>query len=454
MWASLGEAYIARTQKYRRGAPRFIDKNPNNFIHAGLIRLILPNARIINAKRHPIDSCFGSFKQLFAKGQPFTYDLTEIGEYYVQYQRVMDHWHEVMPGFVLDVQYEDVVNDVEGQVRRILDFCGLPFEAGCVNFHTTQRAVKTASSEQVRQPIYSSSVNLWQRYESHLGELLDILEPLVEARSKPWSLAARRSKEESRPFSLRKIAIESTYEEGLLRIRQLVARKRTNPRGSESMFQVMHKPKFQLLPLTAAVASVLVPSPHVMAQEGAMLEEVIVSARKRTESVQDIPASVQALSGEDIAQMGARGMEDFTRFMPSVNVLNYGNGSSSVIFRGATIDGGGYVAQATSSVYLDEISITSTGAQPTIRMVDIAQVEALAGPQGAIYGSDAQAGTLRIITQKPQMNEYQPDAGWLRENGVRRGRQLRWFCRSQYSAHRRHAGAAGGGVHSRRWRIH
>ena len=172
------------------------------------------------------------------------------------------------------------------------------------------------------------------------------------------------------------------------------------------MFQVIHKPKFQLLPLTTAVASVLVPSPHVMAQEGAMLEEVIVSARKRTESVQDIPASVQALSGEDIAQMGARGMEDFTRFMPSVNVLNYGNGASSVIFRGATIDGGGYVAQATSSVYLDEISITSTGAQPTIRMVDIAQVEALAGPQGAIYGSDAQAGTLRIITQKPQMNEY------------------------------------------------
>ena len=176
--------------------------------------------------------------------------------------------------------------------------------------------------------------------------------------------------------------------------------------GEKAMFSVITKPKFQLLPLTTAVTSVLVPTPQVMAQEGAMLEEVIVSARKRTESVQDIPASVQALSGEDIAQMGARGMEDFTRFMPSVNVLNYGNGSSSVIFRGATIDGGGYVAQATSSVYLDEISITSTGAQPTIRMVDIAQVEALAGPQGAIYGSDAQAGTLRIITQKPQMDEF------------------------------------------------
>jgi len=173
------------------------------------------------------------------------------------------------------------------------------------------------------------------------------------------------------------------------------------------MLRPISSTRFQLLPLTAAVTSAITSSPEAMAQsEELTLEEVIVTARKRTESVQDIPASVQALSGADIAAMGARGMEDFTRFMPSVNLINYGNGSSSVIFRGATIDGGGYVAQATSSVYLDEISITSTGAQPTIRMVDIAQVEALAGPQGTIYGSDAQAGTLRIITNKPVMNTF------------------------------------------------
>lgn len=179
VWSKLGEAYIERTLKYRRGAPRFIDKNPNNFFYVGLIRLILPNARIINARRHPMDSCFGSYKQLFAKGQPFTYDLTEIGEYYIQYQRLMDHWHRVMPGFVLDVQYEDVVGDIEAQVRRILDFCGLSFEPSCVEFHKTERAVKTASSEQVRQPIYSSSVNLWRRYQSHLDELSEVLEPLL-----------------------------------------------------------------------------------------------------------------------------------------------------------------------------------------------------------------------------------------------------------------------------------
>jgi len=164
--------------------------------------------------------------------------------------------------------------------------------------------------------------------------------------------------------------------------------------------------KFQLLPLSAAVASAFSGASAVQAEEALTLEEIIVTARKRSESVQDIPSSIQAITGEDIKEIGARGMADFTRFMPSVNMINYGNGSSSVIFRGATVDGGGYVAQATSSVYLDEISVTSTGDQPAIRMVDIARVEALAGPQGTIYGSDAQAGTLRIITNKPVMNEF------------------------------------------------
>ena len=181
-WLSIGEHYIDRTQKYRSDAPHFIDKNPNNFIFIGLLRLALPNARIINARRHPMDSCFGTFKQLFASGQPFSYDLTELGEYYLQYERLLEHWHELIPGFVLDVQYEHVVADLEGQVRRILEFCGLPYEEECLRFHETERAVKTASSEQVRRPIYSSSVNLWRNYESHLGELLDILRPLLNKR--------------------------------------------------------------------------------------------------------------------------------------------------------------------------------------------------------------------------------------------------------------------------------
>jgi hypothetical protein len=148
------------------------------------LKLAIPNARIIDARRHPLDSCFGTYKQLFASGQPFSYDMTEIGEYYLQYRRLMDHWHEVLPGFVLDVHYEDVVADLDSQVRRILEFCGLPFEEACLRFHETERAVKTASSEQVRQPIYSSSVNLWRNYEENLETLVHILKPLLDALDK------------------------------------------------------------------------------------------------------------------------------------------------------------------------------------------------------------------------------------------------------------------------------
>ena len=178
-WGKIGEQYIERTEKHRSGSRYFIDKNPNNFSFVGLIALALPNAKIINAVRHPLDSCFGTYKQLFAQGQPFSYDLTEVGEYYLQYRRLMDHWHKVLPGKVLDVQYENVVSDLESQVRRMLDHCGLPFEEACLRFHETERAVKTASSEQVRRPIYSSSVNLWRNYELHLDELIQTLQPLL-----------------------------------------------------------------------------------------------------------------------------------------------------------------------------------------------------------------------------------------------------------------------------------
>ena len=134
---------------------------------------------IINAKRHPLDSCFGSFKQLFASGQPFSYDLTELGEYYMEYLRIMEHWHKACPEFVLDVNYESVVSDLDSEVKRILEFCELPFEENCLRFYETERAVKTASSEQVRKPIYSSSVNLWRNYEHKLSDLIELLVPVL-----------------------------------------------------------------------------------------------------------------------------------------------------------------------------------------------------------------------------------------------------------------------------------
>ena len=178
-WAALGQWYLDETRKYRRDAPYFIDKNPNNFASIGLLSLALPNAKFINARRHPLDTCLSCYKQLFARGQPFTYDLLELGEYYLQYDRMMTHWHAVLPGRVLDVQYESVVADLPTQARRLLDFFGLPWEEACLRFHETERAIRTASSEQVRRPIYTSSVGIWRNYERGLASLIEILAPVL-----------------------------------------------------------------------------------------------------------------------------------------------------------------------------------------------------------------------------------------------------------------------------------
>ena len=182
-----GEEYLRRTERHRElGTPRFTDKLPNNFVHVGFLELALPNARVINAKRHPLDSCLGAFKQLFARGQPFTYDQFEIAEFYIEYQRIMDHWHEVLPGRVLDVQYENVVDDLETQVRRILEYCDLPWNDACLRYYENERAVKTASSEQVRKPIYSSAKHRWRHYEKHLGPMIEVLEPILQSLPDDW----------------------------------------------------------------------------------------------------------------------------------------------------------------------------------------------------------------------------------------------------------------------------
>jgi tetratricopeptide (TPR) repeat protein len=167
----LGEKYLTDTRVYRTGKARFIDKMPNNFRHIGLIRLMLPNAKIIDARREPMACCFGNLKQLFAQGQEFTYSVEDIARYYRTYLDLMRHWDTVLPGRVLRVQHEDVVDDLDGSVRRLLDFCELDFEPACVEFHRTQRSIRTASSEQVRQPIYREGLDQWRHYEPWLGSL-------------------------------------------------------------------------------------------------------------------------------------------------------------------------------------------------------------------------------------------------------------------------------------------
>ena len=167
----LGERYLTETQVYRGGKPLFIDKMPNNFRHIGLIQLMLPNARIIDARREPMGCCFSNLKQLFAQGQEFTYSVEDIARYYRTYLELMAHWDQALPGRVLRVQHEDVVDDLEGSVRRLLEHCGLAFEPACIEFHKTARSVRTPSSEQVRQPIFRDGLDQWRKYEPWLGPL-------------------------------------------------------------------------------------------------------------------------------------------------------------------------------------------------------------------------------------------------------------------------------------------
>ena len=172
----LGESFIEDTKMHREEAPRFTDKMPNNFRHIGLIHLIMPNAKIIDARRYPLDCCFSMFKQLFAQGQEFTYGLAEAGSYYNSYVKLMDHWDKVLPNKVLRVNNEDVIDDLEGQVRRMLDFLELPFEESCITFYETDRSVRTASSEQVRKPVNKSGQGRWKPYAKNLGELVHTLD--------------------------------------------------------------------------------------------------------------------------------------------------------------------------------------------------------------------------------------------------------------------------------------
>ena len=179
--SNLGKSFIDSAGQHRRlGKPLFIDKMPNNFRYIGLIHLMLPKAKIIDARRHPLGVCFSAFKQHFAQGQAFSYDLDDLGRYYRDYVELMAHFDSVLPGRVHRVIYEDLVDDTEGEVRRLLDHCGLPFEAACLAFHQNDRAVRTVSSEQVRQPIFRGGVDQWRHFEPWLGPLKAALGPALD----------------------------------------------------------------------------------------------------------------------------------------------------------------------------------------------------------------------------------------------------------------------------------
>ena len=171
----LGETYLSATEYYRGDALHFIDKLPFNSLYCGLIHLALPQAKIIHVTRHPMDTCYSVFKMMFNHAYPFSYDQEELARYYVAYRKLMDHWHSVIPGKILDVAYEDLTEDLEGQARRVLDYCGLEWQDEILEFHKNKEASTTASASQVRQPVYRSSVAKWKRYREQLQPIENIL---------------------------------------------------------------------------------------------------------------------------------------------------------------------------------------------------------------------------------------------------------------------------------------
>ena len=168
----LGEAYIAGTRPQTGHTPRFVDKLPLNYLYAGLIHLALPKAKIVHVRRHPLDTCYAVYKQLFVDAYPFSYDLAELGRYFAAYEGLMAHWHEALPGVMHTIDYESLVADVEGEARRLLEYCGLGWQPECLRFHENRSASTTASAAQIRQPVYGSSVGKWRHYRDRLGPLV------------------------------------------------------------------------------------------------------------------------------------------------------------------------------------------------------------------------------------------------------------------------------------------
>jgi tetratricopeptide (TPR) repeat protein len=186
--------YLDDITAMSNGEPYVTDKMPGNFFHLGLIHILMPNAKLIHCRRHPLDNCWSAYTNRFATGQQFSYDLKSLGLYYREYARLMDHWRKVLPAPVLEVQYEDLVADQEAQSRRLIDFCGLEWDDKCLEFHKTDRPIRTASSWQVRQPIYSSSVDRWRPYLSHMKPLIDALGDLAPEDARGAQKPARKAK--------------------------------------------------------------------------------------------------------------------------------------------------------------------------------------------------------------------------------------------------------------------
>ncbi|HVO48424.1 MAG TPA: sulfotransferase [Steroidobacteraceae bacterium] len=371
---ALGRRYLRETRPLRHGRLRFIDKLPNNFLHIGLIHAILPNATIIDVRRHPMDACFSCFKQYFAAGQSFTYDLEVLGRYYRAYLEVMDHWDRVLPHRVFHLSYEGLVAEPEAVVRNLLAHCRLPYEPQCLAFHETRRPIRTASSEQVRQPLYASGIGYWRRFEADLeplrrslGDCLDRFEVPSAAQATPVA-----------PVALW-------------------------PRAST---------------LALTVGSILygassVRNAALAADSAGGLEEVIVTARKIEENIQDVPQSLNVFTRREMEQLDISQFEDYALRAPSIDYISLGPGQQRFFMRGVSDGSNPNFANtntATTGFLVDDLSFNYQGLIPDIHTYDIERIEVLNGPQGTLYGGGSMSGAVRVITRKPDPDGFSAGA--------------------------------------------
>ena len=367
VFAALGRRYIEETLPLRSDCERFIDKMPNNFAHVGLIHAMLPNATIIDVRRHPMDACFSCFKQHFAAGQTFSYDLEGLGQYYREYLGLMDHWDSVLPGKVLHIAYEDLVRSPEPTIRRLLAHCDLPYETACLDFHLTERAVRTSSSEQVRQPLYASGIGYWHRFETELEPLRRSLGDCLDR-----------------------------FSDGPVRGRWLGQRTAASGR--------LFARKSAVGLAVAAITSAECGSQAALAAEPSDIPEVVVTARKRTEYLEDVPQSIDVLSAQDVQNLNVVRIEDFALLSPSVSLTSTGPGGQRLVIRGAS-DGSdanfGHSNISTTAFLVDDLSASFYGHDPDLHLYDLERIEVLNGPQGTLFGPGSLSGAVRIVTKKP-----------------------------------------------------
>jgi outer membrane receptor protein involved in Fe transport/tetratricopeptide (TPR) repeat protein len=392
VFEALGRRYLEETRPLRHGRARFIDKLPNNFSHVGLIQVMLPNATIIDVRRHPLDAGLSCFKQCFAAGQTFTYDLAGLGRYYRQYLALMDHWDTVLPGKVLHVSYEELVRTPEPAIRTLLAHCGLDFESRCLRFHETQRAIRTASSEQVRRPMNTSGIGYWRHFEPELaplrhtlGDCLQRFAPLGRLQMPAGLRAARNPVPARTPRVVLGCAIGAVLYAGI----------------------------------TARAAQV--------ALSDNALAEVVVTARRRVENVQDVPQNVDVFTAQKVKDLGLVRIEDVVALSPSIAMISSGPGGQRITIRGAS-DGStpnyGSSNVSTTGYLVDDLALDFYGHNPDLHLYDIERIEVLNGPQGFLFGPSGFAGAVHVITNKPDSKAFSAGADF--DSGAISGGSQNW----------------------------